>query len=78
MGRTVTRTALDTGKSGFDSHHLHKGADVNEEDARNYRASLTETEAELRRHGLTLAEFQAEVGVRSTYSGEEILNWLGY
>ena len=51
---------------------------MNEQDARDYRASIKETELELKRHGLTLAEFQAEVGVRSTYTGEEILNWLSY
>ena len=37
-----------------------------------------EVETELKRHGVSLADFVAEVGEKPYYSGEEVLNWLGY
>ena len=37
---------------------------------------------ELRKHGVEhpsdIAEFDAEVGIKSTYRAHEVLHWLGY
>lgn len=34
--------------------------------------------AEVKRHGITEAEFITEFGKRAEYCGQEILDWLGY
>jgi len=48
----------------------------------DYReATITHSQAlyQLKRHGLIdLEEFHNDLGKRETYTGEEILNWLGY
>ena len=37
-----------------------------------------EAKREIRKHGADWDEFIAEVGEKPVYTGEEILNWLGY
>jgi hypothetical protein len=29
-------------------------------------------------HGVDLSEFNRDVGIKDTYTGKEILDWLGY
>lgn len=40
--------------------------------------SREEARREVTKHGVEFSEFLAEVGDRETYTGEEVLGWLGY
>lgn len=47
----------------------------------DYReATITHAQAlyQLKKHGVDLEEFHKDLGKREAYTGEEILNWLGY
>ena len=51
---------------------------MTEQEARTAKVTARQVECEVRRHGLDFAEFQAECGVRETYKGAVVLDWLGY
>lgn len=49
------------------------------EEALDYTCSAFEAESEILQHaGCSFVEFQAEYGVHPTYSGADVLAWLGY
>lgn len=37
-----------------------------------------EAKLEVEQHGCSFEDFQKEVGDKNSYSGEEVLGWLGY
>lgn len=48
------------------------------EEACETQVSRAMAAAEIRRHDVDPAEFFADCGDRPSYSGQEILDWLGY
>lgn len=40
--------------------------------------TIAEAKHELRKHGMEWDEFTSEVGTKETYTGREVLEWLGY
>lgn len=40
--------------------------------------SAREAQIEIEAHGLNWTDFLADVGERATYSGKDVLDWLGY
>ena len=51
---------------------------MNYEDACQANVSATEAKREIEKHNLEWADFIAEAGRKSTYTGKEVLDWLGY
>ena len=49
-----------------------------EEEAREAIVTQMEARREIERHSLFFSDFLAEVGDKPSYSGAEVLNWLGY
>ena len=51
---------------------------MNYEDAMDYEVTREEARKEIALHCLKFSDFVAEVGLKKTYKGSEVLNWLGY
>jgi hypothetical protein len=51
---------------------------MNYEEAMEATVTREEAEREIRKHGINPTEFFLEVGYRDTYTGAEVLSWLGY
>lgn len=50
----------------------------NYEDACAHELTRAEALHEVRSHHCNEAEFLADVGDKATYTGQEVLDWLGY
>lgn len=50
----------------------------NYEDACGATLSRNRALAEVQRHALSENDFLSEVGDKTTYTGQEVLDWLGY
>lgn len=48
------------------------------EDAALAEITARQARAEIEDHGLAWADFVEEVGLKQTYTGREVLDWLGY
>ncbi len=65
-------TIHNTSKTIFENYDL-------ESDAREAVVTRDEAEEEINKHnGEPFIDFLDEVGDKETYTGEEVLNWLGY
>ena len=51
---------------------------MTEEEYRDETPTLEQATIEIEKHGHDVTEFTAEMGYRATYSGGEVLDWLGY
>jgi hypothetical protein len=60
-------------------YSVDEAGGYSEEEARQLRdITPQEVKRERARHGLRWQDFVDDVGEKSMYTGEEILNWLGY
>lgn len=48
------------------------------DDACDYEVTFKEAKAEIKAHSLEMADFVEEVGSQDTYTGQQVLDWLGY
>jgi hypothetical protein len=55
-------------KEGYDSYEEAVEAEVSADEARR----------EIEKHGLEWQEFLNDVGMKDLYTGQEVLDWLGY
>jgi hypothetical protein len=60
--------------------HTHKGAEVYDNYADACEAVVSRKEAirEIRKHGVSVNEFLADCGDKDEYTGQVVLDWLGY
>ena len=51
---------------------------MNYEDALEYKLTQKETKNYIRKHGLSFSDFTSDIGIKSVYTGQQVLDWLGY
>ena len=51
---------------------------VSYEDAGELEVSQTVARREIEKHHLAFEDFVADVGQKTVYTGQEVLDWLGY
>ena len=46
------------------------------------KSQISETQKEtknyIRKHGLSFSDFTSDIGIKSVYTGQQVLDWLGY
>ncbi len=72
IGEALSNIIKNDNKTIFENYDL-------ESDAREAVVTRDEAEEEINKHnGEPFIDFLDEVGDKETYTGEEVLNWLGY
>jgi len=56
----------------------HQESNMTEEEYRELTLTPRQAAYQIREHGVDPEEFYQEIGTKETYSGDEVLDWLGY